>query len=62
MPQDHDREGTPTARRVYDSVMCMGMEAYGYASDFCWVAGALFLGRLVGLVLFSGIIWAACVE
>ena len=59
MPQDHDREGTATACRVYDSVMCMGMEAYGYACDFCWVAWTLFLGLgwLVGFVFFSGIIW-----
>lgn len=55
MPQDHDREGTATARRVYDSVMCMGMEAYGYASDFCGVAWTFFLGLrwVVGLVFFS---------
>lgn len=57
MPQDYDREGAATARRVYDCAMCMGMEAYGHAGDFCWMAGTFFLGRFVGLMLFSGIIW-----
>lgn len=57
MPQDYDREGTTAARRVYDSVMCMGMEAYSHAGDFCWMVGTLLLRWFVGLVLFSGIIW-----